>query len=142
MDDVRQAERRDVKYIAHIAREYEGDDRWSWTPKVVADSLEYFFVEGQPVHGFVRAQPFGNDLLLTLIAVQKDARKMGVATRLLEAMEAVAKAAGLDGVINFGPKTPEITHLYTKLGYKEIGIAPEAWGLGSNPILYKEVNNV
>lgn len=139
---VRRAEWRDVKYIAHIAKEYEGEENWSWTPKVVAESLEFFFVEGQPVNGFVRAQPLGDDLLLTFIAVHRDARKRGVATRLLEAMEAVARASGLDGVINFGPKTPGITSIYKKLGYKEIGISPVAWGFGSNPIFYKEVNNV
>jgi GNAT superfamily N-acetyltransferase len=119
-----------------LCREFREDS--DWTPELIEANLGNFFVEGEPVHGFVMALPYENRLLLTLIVVHKDFQRKGVATRLLTAMEEVAKAAELEGVMNFGPKTPEIRKLYDKLGYKETG--KKEWpGLPDADILFKEV---
>jgi len=134
-DDVRRAELKDADVIAQMARVIEGDS-WYWTFGKVVEDLGAFIVEGDPVHGFARAQLTPDGLLITQIAVKPEMQRKGVATRILKGLEAIAREAGLSCVYNMGPKTKEINAVYQKLGYRDVGEGPYG------RILVKEVNDV
>ena len=132
--NVRTASPFDIGDIALMCKVVEGDN-YTWTPKLIARDIGLFFVEGEPVHGFIRVEPWSDDLLvLTLIAVKPDWQRKGVATRLLNALDSVAESFGVRAVINCGPKTEAVFKLYESLGWEDIGRTPQGY-----VILQKEV---
>lgn len=139
--EVRPAVPNDIADIVDMCREYAGPE-CDWTPLAVAATLEYWFVVGYPPYAVIQARPW-NDLLLLMIILVRPSKQRGGAGRLmLEAMESVARYAGLKGVINIGPKTEAVNRLYAKMGYKEINRVKDAWGPGKDAVhLFKEVNN-
>lgn len=135
-NSVRRAEASDIPEIAAMCHQVEGNAQ-TWTPALIREHLDYFIVEGDPVHGFIRAEPFEGKLVLTLVAVKPEWHRKGVATRLLDALEDVARALGVDELVNCGPKTPEVFKLYDALGWKAAGLTPQGY-----QILSKEVKDV
>lgn len=142
MDDVRPAVPNDIADIVDMCREYAGAE-CDWTPRLVAETLSYWFVIGDPAVALIRAQPWDRDkLLLTVILVRPAYQRLGLGRTMLAAMEEVARFAGLRGILNFGPKTDAVNKLYSKMGYKEIDRVKDAWGPGIDAVhLFKEVNN-
>lgn len=139
-DFIRFAEPKDIEPIAEMCQQFEGTDSPEMTAEAVRETLKDFVVEGDPPVGFIRGNVVGDSLLLTLIVVRADVRRAGVGTRLLKAAEGLAEGLGLRGVVNCGPKTPEVSNLYAKLGYEEIDRIPGHWGpKGDAVILYKTV---
>ena len=137
--EVRPAEPNDIASIADICREYAGP-KCDWTPRLIAETLHYWFVVGEDPYALIRAQPWGDMLLLTSILVRPSKQRSGVGTLMLDAMEAVARQCGLDGIINFGPKSESVKKLYAKLGYREIDRQKDFWGPGVDAVyLFKEV---
>lgn len=135
---MRQASLDDVERIAELSRDYENGD----IREVIKTKIDQYIVEGDPIHGFIRSEPFNDKLLVTQVIVAPEFQRSGVGTRLLGVMDDIAKLMGLTGVVNCGPKTPAITKLYEKLGYEEIDRIPNAWGEGKDAIiLFKEVTH-
>ena len=138
-DIVRPASPSDIGDIAMMTRDIEGEN-WSWKPNLIARDLSYFFVEGDPVHGFIRVEPWGDGLLvLTLIAVKPDWQRKGVATRLLEALDSIAEAFDAKQLVNCGPKTPEVFKLYEKLGWEDAGRTPQGYVILTKDVKHESV---
>ncbi|MGW7544355.1 GNAT family N-acetyltransferase [Streptomyces sp. NPDC054770] len=80
------------------------------------------FVVGEPVVGLVVIEAHGDHLFLDSIAVHPDARGKGVGGRLLEFVDARARALGLPEVrLYTNALMWENQEIYPKYGYEVVG---------------------
>jgi ribosomal protein S18 acetylase RimI-like enzyme len=79
------------------------------------------FVTGEPVHGLVVIEERGDHLFLDSIAVHPDAHGTGVGRRLLEFVDARARALGLPEVrLYTNALMWENQQIYPKFGYEVV----------------------
>lgn len=116
-----------MSFIAEIGALYPG---WlpSRGPSAVAEDFTppagrfvVAYVDGEPVAcgGLKRIEPRAGEI--KRLYVVPDMRRLGLARRLLDHLEGVARAEGYEAVrLDTGPQQPQARRLFAAAGYREI----------------------
>ena len=129
---IRLAHESDDESIAWLARdEIECGLGWTWTPERIAkarraDDINLVVAcrEGRRL-GFGLMRYFEETAHLSLLAVQPECRRQGVAGRLLRWLEASARTAGIHAVhLEMRASNHAARQFYEGIGYRCIGSTP------------------